>query len=52
MWSQIFLALFDYSSWLNFVHSGNIAQRFYEVGNYRVRAFSDVGLSRRYAENV
>ncbi len=37
---------------LDFVHSGGIAQRFYEAVNHRAREFSDVGLSRRYAENV
>ena len=37
---------------LDFVHSGCVGQRFYEAVNYGAREFSDVGLSRRYAENV
>ena len=37
---------------LYFVHSGCVGQRFYEAVNYGAREFSDVGLSRRYAENV
>ena len=38
--------------YLDFVHSGCVGQRFYEAVNYGAREFSDVGLSRRYAENV
>ena len=37
---------------LDFVHSRRVGQRFYEAVNYGTREFSDVGLSRRYAENV